>query len=153
MAMQAFDFSPLFRSTVGFDRLTRLLDATTRLDDGAVSYPPYNIEQTGEDSYRIVMAVAGFREDEISVVQQANSLVVSGKQEKAQEEKKFLYRGIAARAFERRFALADHIKVAGAKLADGVLSVDLVREVPEAMKPRTIKIVNGESKVLESKAA
>jgi len=151
--MQAFDFSPLFRSTVGFDRLTRLLDATIRLDDGAVSYPPYNIEQTGEDAYRIVMAVAGFREDEISVVQQANSLVVSGKQGKAQEEKKFLYRGIAARAFERRFALADHIKVAGAKLADGVLSVDLVREVPEAMKPRTIKIVNGESKVLESKAA
>jgi molecular chaperone IbpA len=151
--MQAFDFSPLFRSTVGFDRLTRLLDATTRLDDGTLSYPPYNIEQTGEDAYRIVMAVAGFREGDISVTQQANSLVISGKQEKAQEDKKFLYRGIAARAFERRFALADHIKVVGASLADGVLSVDLLREVPEAMKPRTIKIVNGESKVLESKAA
>jgi len=151
--MQAFDFSPLFRSTVGFDRLTRLLDATSRLDDGSTSYPPYNIEQTGEDAYRIVMAVAGFREGDISVVQQANSLVISGKQEKTAEEKKFLYRGIAARAFERRFALADHIKVAGASLSDGVLSVDLTREVPEAMKPRTIKIANGESKVLESKAA
>jgi molecular chaperone IbpA len=151
--MQAFDFSPLFRSTVGFDRLTSLLDATTRLDESAVSYPPYNIEQTGEDAYRIVMAVAGFREGDISVVQQANSLVISGKQEKAQEDKKFLHRGIAARAFDRRFALADHIKVVGASLADGVLGVELVREVPEAMKPRTIKIVNGESKVLESKAA
>src|SRR5262249_25731968 len=108
--MQAFDFSPLFRSTVGFDRLTRLLDATSRFDEGATSYPPYNIEQTGEDSYRIVMAVAGFKDADISVVQQANSLVVSGKQEKAGEDKKYLYRGIAARAFERRFALADHIK-------------------------------------------
>ncbi len=151
--MQAFDFSPLFRSTVGFDRLTRLLDATSRLDDGSTSYPPYNIEQTGEDAYRIVMAVAGFKDADISVVQQANSLVVSGKQEKAGEDKKYLYRGIAARAFERRFTLADHIKVSGASLTDGVLSVDLVREVPEAMKPRTIKIANGESKVLESKAA
>jgi molecular chaperone IbpA len=151
--MQAFDFSPLFRSTVGFDRLTSLLDATSRFDDEAVSYPPYNIEQTGEDAYRIVMAVAGFRESDISVVQKANSLVISGKQEKAQEDKKFLYRGLASRAFERRFALADHIKVTGANLADGVLSVELVREVPEAMKPRTIKIANGESKVLENKAA
>jgi molecular chaperone IbpA len=151
--MQALDFSPLFRSTVGFDRLTRLLDATSRLDDGATSYPPYNIEQTGEDAYRIVMAVAGFREGDISLVQQANSLVISGKQEKAGEDKKYLYRGIAARAFERRFALADHIKVSGASLSDGVLSVDLVREVPEAMKPRTIKIATGESKVLENKAA
>ena len=152
--MQAFDFSPLFRSTVGFDRLTRLLDATTRLDEGATGYPPYNIEQTGEDAYRIVMAVAGFREGDISVVQQANSLVISGKQEKTAEEKKFLYRGIAARAFERRFALADHIKVAGASLSDGVLSVDLTREVPEAMKPRQIKIGgNGSAKVIENKAA
>ncbi len=151
--MQAFDFSPLFRSTVGFDRLTSLLDATTRLDESEVSYPPYNIEQTGEDAYRIVMAVAGFREGDISLVQRASSLAISGKQEKAQEDKKYLHRGIAARAFERRFTLADHIKVTGASLADGVLSVDLVREVPEAMKPRTIQIVNGESKVLESKAA
>ncbi len=152
--MQAFDLSPLFRSTVGFDRLTRLLDSATRVDDSVFSYPPYNIEQTGEDSYRIVMAVAGFGEGDLSITQQANSLVISGKQEKPSEEKKYLYRGIASRAFERRFELADHIKVTGAKLTNGVLSVELVREVPEAMKPRTVKIGNGsESKVIEGKAA
>ena len=98
--MQTFDFTPLFRSTVGFDRLTRLLDS--RIDDGAFSYPPYNIEQTGEDAYRIVMAVAGFGEGDLSVTQQGNALLISGKQEKPAEEKKYLYRGIAGRAFERR---------------------------------------------------
>jgi molecular chaperone IbpA len=154
MDMQAFDLSPLFRSTVGFDRLTRLLDSATRVDDSALSYPPYNIEQTGEDSYRIVMAVAGFGEGDLSITQQANSLLISGKQEKPAEEKKFLYRGIAGRAFERRFELADHIKVVSAKLTNGLLSVELAREVPEAMKPRTIKVGNGvEGKVLEGKAA
>jgi molecular chaperone IbpA len=151
--MQAFDLSPLFRSTVGFDRLTRLLDSAARVDDSALSYPPYNIEQTGEDSYRIVMAVAGFGEGDLSITQQANSLQISGKQEKHAEEKKYLYRGIAARAFERRFELADHIKVVGARLSNGLLHVELAREVPEAMKPRTVKIGNGESKVLEGKAA
>ena len=152
--MQAFDLSPLFRSTVGFDRLTRLLDSATRVDDSTFSYPPYNIEQTGEDSYRIVMAVAGFREGDLSITQQANSLLISGKHEKPAEEKKFLYRGIAGRAFERRFELADHIKVVSAKLTNGLLSVELAREVPEAMKPRTIKVGNGvEGKVLEGKAA
>ena len=151
--MQAFDFSPLFRSTVGFDRLTRLLDTAARVDDNAFSYPPYNIEQTGDDSYRIVMAVAGFGEGDLSITQQGNSLLISGKQEKPAEEKKYLYRGIAGRAFERRFELADHIKVAGAKLTNGLLSVELVREIPEAMKPRTIKVGNGESKVIEGKAA
>ena len=151
--MQAFDLSPLFRSTVGFDRLTRLLDAAARVDDNAFSYPPYNIEQTGDDSYRIVMAVAGFGEGDLSITQQGNSLLISGKQEKPAEEKKYLYRGIAGRAFERRFELADHIKVAGAKLTNGLLGVELVREIPEAMKPRTIKIGNGESKVIEGKAA
>ena len=151
--MQAFDFSPLFRSTVGFDRLTRLLDTAARVDDNAFSYPPYNIEQTGDDSYRIVMAVAGFGEGDLSITQQGNSLLISGKQEKPAEEKKYLYRGIAGRAFERRFELADHIKVAGAKLTNGLLSVELVREIPEAMKPRTIKLGNGESKVIEGKAA
>src|SRR6266481_8743999 len=123
MAMQTFDFTPLFRSTVGFDRLTRLLDS--RLDEGAFSYPPYNIEQTGEDAYRIVMAVAGFGEGDLLITQQGNSLLISGKQEKSSEEKKYLYRGIAARAFERRFELADHIKVTGAKLTNGLLSVEL----------------------------
>ena len=152
--MQAFDFSPLFRSTVGFDRLTRLLDSATRVDDSALSYPPYNIEQMGEDSYRIVMAVAGFGDSDLTLTQQGNSLLISGKHEKPAEEKKYLYRGIAGRAFERRFELADHIKVVGAKLTNGLLSVELAREVPEAMKPRSIKIGNGvESKVLEGKAA
>jgi molecular chaperone IbpA len=152
--MQAFDFSPLFRSTVGFDRLTRLLDSATRVDDSALSYPPYNIEQTGEDSYRIVMAVAGFGDSDLTLTQQGNSLLISGKHEKPAEEKKYLYRGIAGRAFERRFELADHIKVVGAKLTNGLLSVERAREVPEAMKPRSIKIGNGaEGKVLESKAA
>jgi molecular chaperone IbpA len=158
MVMQTFDLSPLFRSTVGFDRLTRLLDSAGRLDDSAFSYPPYNIEQTGEDAYRIVMAVAGFGENDLNITQQANSLVISGKQEKPAEDKKYLYRGIAARAFERRFELADHIKVVGAGLVNGLLNVELKREVPEAMKPRTIKIGGGDGKagdgkVIESKAA
>ena len=134
--------------------LTRLLDSATRVDDSALSYPPYNIEQTGEDSYRIVMAVAGFGDSDLTLTQQGNSLLISGKHEKPAEEKKFLYRGIAGRAFERRFELADHIKVVGAKLTNGLLNVELAREVPEAMKPRSIKIGNGvEGKVLESKAA
>jgi len=149
--MQTFDFTPLFRSTVGFDRLTRLLDS--RLDEGAFSYPPYNIEQTGEDAYRIVMAVAGFGEGDLSVTQQGNALLISGKQEKPAEGKKYLYRGIAGRAFERRLELADHIKVTGANLVNGVLSIELVREVPEAMKPRAVKIGGGGAKVIENKAA
>ena len=138
--MQTFDLSPLFRSTVGFDRLTRLLDSATRVDDSAFSYPPYNIEQTGDDSYRIVMAVAGFGEGDLSITQQANSLLISGKHEKPAEEKKFLYRGIAGRAFERRFVLADHIVVDGADLRNGLLHVGLKRVVPEALKPRRIEI-------------
>jgi len=149
--MQTFDFTPLFRSTVGFDRLTRLLDS--RLDEGAFSYPPYNSEQTGEDAYRIVMAVAGFGEGDLSVTQQGNALLISGRQEKPAEEKKYLYRGIAGRAFERRLELADHIKVTGANLENGVLSIELVREVPEAMKPRAVKIGGGGAKVIENKAA
>ena len=150
--MQAFDLSPLFRSTVGFDRLTRLLDSATRVDDSTFSYPPYNIEQTGDDSYRIVMAIAGFGEGDLSITQQANSLLISGKQEKPAEEKKFLYRGIAGRAFERRFELADHIKVKSAELVNGLLRVELVREVPEEQKPREIKIGTA-PKPIEKKAA
>jgi molecular chaperone IbpA len=151
--MQTFDFTPLFRSTVGFDRLTRLLDSAGRVDDGSFSYPPYNIEQTGEHAYRIVMAVAGFGEGDLSITQQGNSLLISGKQEKPAEDKKYLYRGLAGRAFERRLELADHIKVVGANLANGMLSIELAREVPEAMKPRTVKIGSGEAKVIEGKAA
>ena len=150
------DLSPLFRSTIGFDRMSRLLDAATRLDESALSYPPYNIEVLGEDAYRITMAVAGFGENDIAITAQENSLVITGKTAKSEDERKFLYRGIAGRAFERRFELADHIKVAGASLVNGLLHVDLVREVPEAMKPRSIKIetkATAKPTVIEGKAA
>ena len=136
--MRSFDFAPLFRSSVGFDRLATLLDDAGRFEDAG--YPPYNIEKTGQDSYRVTMAVAGFRPEELSVVAQANSLAVSGKTEGEGAPTQYLHRGIAARAFERRFDLADHIKVGAAALDNGLLSIDLVREVPEAMKPRQIKI-------------
>ena len=137
--MRSFDFSPLYRSSIGFDRMTRLLDAASRTDDGSLSYPPYNIETTGENAYRITMAVAGFGEDDVTITQQENSLVIGGKG-KPEEGRTYLYRGIAGRSFERRFELADHVKVAGASLVNGLLHVDLVREIPEAMKPRTIKV-------------
>jgi molecular chaperone IbpA len=155
--MRTLDLTPLLRATVGFDRMTNLLDAATRLDEGALSYPPYNIEKTGEDTYRIVMAVAGFGEDEIEVTVKESSLLVTGKKDKPENgEANYLYRGIAARAFERRFDLADHIRVTGARLENGLLFVELAREVPEAMKPRTIKIEtrpgNGR-KTIDSKAA
>ena len=136
--MRSFDFSPLFRSTVGFDRLAALLDGADRLEE--TGYPPYNIEKTGADAYRVTMAVAGFKPDELSVVAQANSLTVSGKNQRDESPAGYLHRGIAARSFERRFDLADHIKVTGAGLDNGLLSIDLVREVPEAMKPRTVRI-------------
>jgi molecular chaperone IbpA len=153
--MDRFDFSPLFRSTIGFDRLTRLVDAATRLDS-APSYPPYNIEKTGEDAYRLTMAVAGFSRDELDITVQENLLVVTGKAKQEDEDGRYLHRGIARRAFERRFSLADHIKVVGASLDNGMLHVDLVREVPEAMKPRTIAIGTGtreQPKIVEQKAA
>jgi molecular chaperone IbpA len=153
--MRTYDFSPLFRSTVGFDRLARMLDSAQRGDD-VPTYPPYNIEQTGEDSYRVTMAVAGFSEDEIEVTTQDHSLTVTGRQPKEETPRQFLYRGIAGRPFERRFELAEHIQVKGASLQNGLLHIELVREVPEAMKPRNIKI-NGKDKaqptVIESKAA
>ena len=134
--MRTIDLTPLLRATVGFDRMMNMLDAATRLDDSALSYPPYNIEKTSEDDYRIVMAVAGFGEEDLDVTVKENSLVVTAKQEKAEDAKaQHLYRGIAARNFERRFDLADHIQVVGAWLENGLLYIDLVREVPEAMKP------------------
>ena len=154
--MDRFDFSPLFRSTIGFDRLARLADSATRVDSTAVAYPPYNIEKTGEDSYRLTMAVAGFSQDELDIVVHESTLIVTGKAKPEEENGRFLHRGIARRAFERRFSLADHIKVQGASLDNGLLHVDLVREVPEAMKPRTIAI-NGSQptrpQVVEQKAA
>jgi molecular chaperone IbpA len=156
MVMDRFDFSPLFRSTIGFDRLARLVDSATRVDSTALSYPPYNIETTGENSYRLTMAVAGFAPDELDITVHENTLIVTGKAKQEDENGRYLHRGIARRAFERRFSLADHIKVQGASLDNGLLHVDLVREVPEAMKPRTIAINAGEPtrpQVVEQKAA
>jgi len=154
--MRTLDLSPLFRSTIGFDRMSRLFDAAMRVDDNTVSYPPYNIEVLGEDAYRITMAVAGFGEADLAITAQDNSLVIAGKLAKGDDERKFLYRGIAGRAFERRFDLADHIKVSGASLVNGLLHVLLVREVPEAMKPRAIRIETKPATrptVIEGKAA
>ena len=155
--MDRFDFSPLFRSTIGFDRLARLVDSANRFDTSAPTYPPYNIESTGEDSYRLTMAVAGFARDEIDITVEKNSLVISGKAQKEDEETqgRYLHRGIARRAFERRFSLADHIKVTGASMDNGLLHVDLVREVPEEAKPRQIKIGEAVSqpRVEQQKAA
>ena len=154
--MRTFDLSPLFRSTVGFDRLSRLMDAAARVDESALAYPPYNIERTGEETYRITMAVAGFGEGDLNVVTQDNQLLISGKNAKDEAENSFLYRGIAGRAFERRFTLADHIRVSGASLVNGLLHVELVREVPEAMKPRQVKITGASVKsqpTIENKAA
>jgi molecular chaperone IbpA len=155
--MRNFDFSPLFRSTIGFDHLDRLLDAATRENVNRTSYPPYNIEKMGEDNYRISMAVAGFREDELDVTMERNVLIVSGRSEdQTPEGTTVLHRGIAKRAFEHRFELADTIKVKDASLENGVLSVELVREVPEHLKPRQIKIGSGkraESRVIEGKKA
>jgi molecular chaperone IbpA len=138
--MNAFDFSPLFRTAIGFDRLARLVD-NARTAPEAAAYPPYNIEVTGEDRYVLTMAVAGFGENDIDITAQDNTLTVTGRAPQASEEgRKFLHRGIAGRAFERRFVLADHLVVEGAKLENGLLHVALKREVPEALKPRRIPV-------------
>ena len=137
--MNALDFSPLFRTAIGFDRLARLVD-TARTAADAPSYPPYNIERTADDAYTLTMAVAGFGQDDIEITAQDNVLVVSGKAPQAQDEGRFLHRGIAGRAFERRFVLADHLRVEGASLENGLLHVALKREMPEALKPRRIAI-------------
>lgn len=138
--MRTYDLTPLFRSTVGFDRFATLFDAASRVEDQSNSYPPYNIEKTGDNSYRITMAVAGFAAEDLNIVAQPNSLVVTAKSKREDGEVKYLHRGIAGRAFERKFELADYIRVGGASLENGLLHVDLVREVPEAMKPRTVTI-------------
>jgi molecular chaperone IbpA len=151
--MATLDFTPLFRSSIGFDRIPGLLShAMERPESG---YPPYNIEKTGENAYRVTMAVAGFSADELNITVQEGVLTVTGKAAKDEEPKQFLHRGIARRAFERRFELADHIQVNGANLVNGLLHIDLVREVPEAMKPRTIQIATGKAQpqVIDSKAA
>ena len=153
--MHRYDLSPLFRSTVGFDRMARLLDSVGRIDEQAVSYPPYNIEKLSDDDYRITMAVAGFGENELDVTAREGTLIIAGKAEAKDEDRKFLHRGIARRAFERRFELADHIQVTGARLENGLLHIDLVREIPEAMKPRkiAIKSVEEDRKTIEQQAA
>jgi molecular chaperone IbpA len=150
-AMRTFDLAPLYRSTVGFDRLFSLLDQG--IDGSAPGYPPYNIERTGDNEYRVTVAVAGFSEPELSVVAKENTLTVRGEKKAKEEEKHgdMLYHGIAARAFERVFQLADFVQVKGAKLEHGLLHVDLMREIPEAKKPRQIPIGNG--KTIEQKAA
>ena len=140
--MRTFDLAPLYRSTVGFDRLFSLLDNVAGYDNAAPGYPPYNIERTGENTYRISVAVAGFAESEISIVAKENTLTIKGEKKSKTEENKgeVLYQGIAARTFERTFQLAEHVEVKGASLENGLLHVDLVREVPEAKKPRQIAI-------------
>ena len=152
--MRTFDLAPLYRSTVGFDRLFSMLDGF----EAAPGYPPYNIERTGENDYRISVAVAGFGENELSLEAKENTLTIKGeKQATEQNNGEVLYQGIAARAFERVFQLADYVQVKGAALENGLLHVDLVREIPEAKKPRSIPIGNGKAEakaqVLEAKAA
>ncbi len=155
--MRTFDLSPLYRSTVGFDRLFSMLDQqASGFEGGGSPYPPYNIERTGENAYRVTVAVAGFSEAELSIESKENTLTVKGEKGAKTDEKKaeLLYQGIAARAFERVFRLADFVEVKSAVLENGLLHVDLVREIPEAMKPRTIRISSGQpSKVIETKAA
>lgn len=151
--MRSYDFSPLFRSTVGFDRMTQLMDAAMRGADHADGYPPYNIEKHGEDKYRITLAVAGFRPEDVEIVAQENTLSIRGKAEAAGDERQVLHRGIAARAFERKFQLADHIRVTDAEMEHGLLHVSLEREVPEALKPRRIEIATRKDKAIEDKKA
>lgn len=148
--MRAFDFSPLFRSTVGFDRLASVLESAMTAEDSAFSYPPYNIEKTGDDTYRITLAVAGFGESELQIEQHEDALTVVG-EKKGQNGHagQYLYRGIAGRAFKREFQLAEHVRVTGAAIENGLLHIELVREVPEAMKPRKIDIKRGAPKTVD----
>ncbi|MBK8176437.1 MAG: Hsp20 family protein [Rhodospirillales bacterium] len=141
--MTTFDFSPLFRSTVGYDRLMNLLENSVQWSEAGNGYPPYNIEKAGEDQYRITLAVAGFAEGELAIETRENALVVEGRKKDAETETAFLYRGIASRSFKRQFQLADHVHAVNAKLNNGLLVIDLVRELPEAMKPRRIQIGAG----------
>ena len=142
------DLSPLYRTAIGFDRLAGMLENANRLE--SAGYPPYNIEVIGEDEYQITMAVAGFTDDELSIESKQNELTVSGERAQSEEERKFLHRGIATRSFERKFQLADHVYVKGARSEHGLLHVELYRELPEALKPRSISIETG--KLIENKS-
>lgn len=151
--MRTYDFSPLYRATVGFDRIADLMDRVLTADVAQPAYPPYNIEKTDENAYRISIAVAGFAADDLSVEVKEGALTVAARKAADESQRTYLHRGIATRAFERRFALADHVRVSGATHADGMLHIDLVREVPEALKPRRIEIAKGdtvEAKALET---
>lgn len=151
--MRHVDFSPLYRSTVGFDRLFSLLDNMGQPEQSSPSYPPYNIERTGENAYRISMAVAGFGETDLEIEAKENTLLVKGNQSKDEEgQGEMLFRGIAARNFERRFQLADHVEVRNAHLENGLLHIELVREIPEAMKARKIDIAPAKPRQIEAKA-
>lgn len=138
--MQTYDFAPLYRATVGFDRIADLMGRALSADVAQPTYPPYNIEKTAEDAYRISIAVAGFSPAELSVEVKDGALLVAAQRSAEASQKEYLHRGIATRAFERRFALADHVRVTGAEHANGMLHIDLVRETPEALKPRQIEI-------------
>lgn len=149
--MRQFDFAPLYRSTVGFDRLAQLLDSVGGMESDG--YPPYNIERLGDNEYRITMAVAGFSQDEFKVEVKEQALLVSGEKKPDDKARTFLHRGIAARSFERRFQLADYVEVKGAEFKDGLLHIDLVRNLPERMKPRTIEISSADdTKQIETSA-
>lgn len=144
--MRTIDLTPLYRSSIGFDRMASLLDAMT--NEAGSGYPPYNIEKTGDDAYRITLAVAGFREEDIAIETRDGDLVIAGGKRGetvSNDDTRMLYRGIAERSFERRFKLADHVKAVGARLENGLLHVELVREVPEALKPRKIEIQSGDA--------
>jgi molecular chaperone IbpA len=154
--MRTFDLAPLYRATVGFDQMADLMDRVMSDNVGANTYPPYNIEKTADDAWRISIAVAGFTDEELNVEVRENALIVSARKAEDDGDRKYLHRGIATRAFERRFALAEHVQVTGASHVNGMLHVDLVREVPEALKPRTIEIGKGETveaKAVEKQAA
>lgn len=156
--MRHFDLTPLYRSAVGFDRLASIFDQVTAADTTQNTYPPYNIEKTGENAYRITIAVAGFADDELAVEARDGQLVVTGRKAETEGETKpsYLHRGIAARAFERRFQLADHVRASNAVTENGLLHIDLVREVPEALKPRKIEIAAKgaiEGRTVEANAA
>jgi len=138
--MRSYDLTPLFRTSVGFDRMSRLMDAALQMESAAKGYPPYNIAKRDENDYQITLAVAGFSEEQLHVEFKENTLSITGKQGTGKDETEFLHRGIAGRAFERRFQLADHIKAVGAKLENGLLHIELEREIPEALKARTIPI-------------
>ncbi len=149
--MTTFDFTPLYRSAIGFDRLASLMDDAMRTDNQS-SYPPYNVELVDENSYRITMAVAGFSDSEIEIETEGDTLTISARKATEEKERTYLHQGIAARSFERRFNLADHVKVAGASLENGLLHIELVREIPEAMKPRKIEI-GTKTKLIENDAS